>query len=83
MKKGKRTYNKMLHLLDYGRYKQLCIDYSATYGVKLILVNPAYTSKIGKQKYMKPLKLSVHKAAAYVIARRGQGYTDEYIENVA
>ena len=83
MKKGKRAYNKMLHLLDYGRYKQLCIDYSATYGVKLILVNPAYTSKIGKQKYMKPLKLSVHKAAAYVIARRGQGYTDEYIENVA
>ena len=77
IRKGKRSYNKMLHLLDYGRYKQLCQDYCATHGVMLKMVNPAYTSKIGKQKYSKARKLVVHNCAAYVIARRGQGYQDE------
>ena len=69
IRKGKRSYNKMLHLLDYGRYKQLCQDYCATYGVTLKMVNPAYTSKIGKQKYAGKRKLTIHNAAAYVIAR--------------
>ena len=78
IKKGKRRYNEMLHLLDYSRYKQFCTDYCATYGVMLKLVSPAYTSRIGKQKYAGKKKLSVHNAAAYVIARRGQGFKDEY-----
>ena len=79
VRKGKRKYNEMLHLLDYSRYKQFCKDYCATYGVMLKLVNPAYTSKIGKQKYAGKKKLTVHNAAAYVVARRGQGFKDEYI----
>lgn len=80
IRKGKRSYNKMLHLLDYGRYKQLCQDYCATYGVMLKMVNPAYTSKIGKQRYSKTRKLTVHNSAAYVIARRGQGFEDKHIK---
>lgn len=80
IKKGKRSYNKMLHLLDYGRYKQLVQDYCATYGVMLKMVSPSYTSKIGKQKYAGNRKLTVHNSAAYVIARRGQGYEDKYID---
>ena len=80
IRKGKRSYNKMLHLLDYGRYKQLCQDYCATYGVMLKMVNPAYTSKIGKQKYANNRKLTVHNSAAYVIARRGQGFEDRCIK---
>ena len=83
VRKGKRQYNEMLHLLDYSRYKQLCKDYCATYGVMLKLVNPAYTSKLGKQKYAGKNKLSVHNAAAYVIARRGQGFKDKYKKKVA
>ncbi len=83
IRKGKRSYNKMLHLLDYGRYKQLCQDYCATYGVMLKIVNPAYTSKIGKQKYAGNRKLTIHNSAAYVIARRGQGFKDKYIKKVA
>ena len=31
-----------------------------------------------KQKYCKQKKISVYSGAAYVIARRGQGYTDNY-----
>lgn len=78
VRKGKKQYNEMLHLLDYSRYKKMCEDYCATYGVMLKIVNPAYTSKIGKQKYADRRKLTVHNSAAYVIARRGQGFKDKY-----
>lgn len=78
VRKGKKQYNEMLHLLDYSRYKKMCEDYCATYGVMLKMVNPAYTSKIGKQKYADKKKLTVHNSAAYVIARRGQGFKDKY-----
>ena len=77
--KSNKSYNKMIHALDYSRYKQYCNDCAIVYGVMLIEVNPAYTSVIGKNKYGKGKKLCVHNAAAYVIARRGQGYTDEVI----
>lgn len=80
IRKGKRSYNKMLHLLDYSRYKRLCQDYCAMYGVVLKMVSPSYTSKIGKQKYAGKRKLTVHNAAAYVIARRGQGFEDKFLE---
>lgn len=71
-----KQYNRMLHLFDYHRYmfwlENLCIKY----GVRLAKVNPAYTSKIGKQKYSYDRKLTVHRAAAFVIARKGQGFKD-------
>ncbi len=50
------------------------------YGIRWIavfLVNPAYTSQMGKFKYMKPKGLSVHLAAAYVIARRRMGFSEK------
>ena len=77
IRRGKKQYNQMLHLLDYSRYKQFCEDYCKDKGVKLIEVNPAYTSQIGKQKYSYKKKLTVHDSAAYVIARKGQGYADK------
>ena len=74
-----KDYNRILHLFDYHRYlfwmENLCIKY----GVELIKVNPAYTSKIGKQKYSNRKKLTVHRAAAFVIARRGQGFIDRLV----
>lgn len=74
-----KDYNRMLHLFDYHRYlfwmENLCIKY----GVELIKVNPAYTSKIGKQKYSNSKKLTVHRAAAFVIARRGQGFINRLV----
>lgn len=71
-----KKYNRMLHLFDYHRYtfwlENLCIKY----GVNLRKVNPAYTSVIGGKKYSHDRKLTVHRAAAFVIARRGQGFED-------
>lgn len=75
-KKGKE-YNKMIHTFDYSRYKSTFENCCKKNGVELILVNPAYTSKIGDKKYKDLKKLTIHQAAAYVIGRRGQGYKDK------
>ena len=45
-------------------------------GVETIKVNPAYTSIIGKYKYQKQFGLTVHQAAAMVIARRGYKFKE-------
>lgn len=78
-KGDRKNYDRMLHLFDYHRYlfwlENLCIKY----GVGLRRVNPAYTSKIGKQKYSNSRKLTVHRAAAFVIARKGQGFEDKLV----
>ena len=77
-KKGK-AYNRMLHKFDYSRYKRTLENCSHRKNVELIEVNPKNTSKIGKQKYSERMKLSVHQAASYVIARKGQGYSDRLV----
>lgn len=74
--RGKR-YNRMIHLLDYSRYKDTLLNSAVRNGIDLILVNPAYTSKIAKEKYCDNRKLNVHVGAAYVIARKGQGFKDK------
>jgi IS605 OrfB family transposase len=40
-------------------------------GFQIKKVNPAYTSVIGRFKYMKKHGISVHEAASFVIGRRG------------
>ena len=75
--KGKE-YNKMIHTFDYSRYKKTFESCCFRHDVCLIKINPAYTSKIAKQKYCDKKKLTVHQGASYVIARKGQGYVDKY-----
>ena len=77
-KQGK-AYNRMLHKFDYSRYKKTLENCSHRKKVELLEVNPKNTSKIGKQKYSNRMKLSVHQAASYVIARKGQGYIDKLV----
>ena len=45
-------------------------------GIEVISVNPAYTSFIGLVNHAKRQGLSVHQAAALVIARRGCGFRE-------
>ncbi len=44
--------------------------------VKVEVVDPSYSSIIGKEKYSKSKGLSTHLSASYVIARRGMSFTD-------
>ena len=74
-----RKYNKMIHTLDYSRFESTVKNMAVRQGIDLIEVNPAYTSKIAKQKYCSMRKIPIHNGAAYVIARRGQGCKDKYI----
>ena len=46
-------------------------------GVAVFEVNPAYTSQIGKMKYMKRFGISIHEAASFVIARRAMGFKEK------
>ena len=78
-KNGKR-YNRMLGAFDYSRYKTLLTDICFNNKVALDLINPVNTSKTGIQKYSDNMKLTSHKAAAFVIARRHQGFKDKYIK---
>lgn len=73
MSKAKR---RMLSGLSYAQYPQFTAAKCFRLGVQLLVVNPAYTSVIGRIKYAVPYGRSVHLAAAGVIARRGQGLSE-------
>ena len=75
-----KEYNKMIHAFDYSRYKKSFEDCCFRRNANLIKVNPAYTSKIAKQKYCEQKKLVIHQGASFVIARKGQGFIDKYIK---
>ena len=63
--------NVQLSSFPYAKIKTLIKARARDAGIEVLEVNPAYTSVIGKAKYSKRLGISVHRAAAYVIARRG------------
>ena len=75
-----KEYNKMIHAFDYSRYKKSFEDCCFRRNANLTKVNPAYTSKIAKQKYCEQKKLVIHQGASFVIARKGQGFIDKYIK---
>lgn len=56
------AYKKITDAVTAGAYKQ---------GIYVYRINPAYTSQIGKMKYMKKYSMSIHEAASYAIGRRG------------
>lgn len=63
--------------LAYSKYKQLAEAKASRKGVELIMIDPAYTSVAGSVKYAVRLGITVHQAAAGVIARRAQGYSEK------
>ena len=62
------AYNKMISAIKSRAEKR---------GVAIFEVNPAYTSQIGKIKYMKRFGISIHEAASFVIARRAMGFKEK------
>jgi IS605 OrfB family transposase len=60
----------MLSAFTYRRFAQVLAARAIDAGIEVITVNPAYSSKIGRQKYARRYGLSVHMAAAFVLARR-------------
>ena len=74
--KKNKKYNEMIHSLAYRQFINY-IEYAGHYHFVLVKrVNPTWTSWLAKQLYCPKMKLNTHIGAAFVIARRGQGYKD-------
>ena len=76
LRKQGRKYNKMIHSLAYRQFVDKIEQRAYRSAVSVRHVNPAWTSWLAKQLYCPTMKLNTHVGAAYVIARRGQGYKD-------
>jgi IS605 OrfB family transposase len=70
-KKMGKKFNRMAHNFVYRRMIEAIKSCALKSGVEVIEVPAAYTSIVGKLKYIKMYSLSVHNAAAMVIGRLG------------
>ena len=71
-----RKYNRMLSSFSYGKTKAYFLSRGYRQGVEVHQVNPAYSSVIGRVKFMERYGLSVHQPAALVLARRLLGCSE-------
>src|SRR5208283_2122206 len=70
------TYARMLSGFAYSTFFTMLDRGAFRAGVRVYSVNPAYTSVIGRNNYMSRHGISPHEAAALVIARRVQKYSE-------
>ena len=61
----------------YAKATQLILSRALKKQISVIQVNPKFTSFIGEYKYAATYGLSVHQAAALVIARRAMGFSEK------
>lgn len=69
-----KDYNRMISSLKFGLFKRCLLSKATKEGVSVHRVNPYNTSKIARASYTDRMKLNVHDAASYVIARRFYQY---------
>lgn len=69
-----KDYNRMINSLKFGLFKRCLLSKATKEGVAVQVVNPYNTSKIARASYTDRMKLNVHDAASYVIARRFYQY---------
>ena len=82
-KSGKK-YKTMLSSFFYGTFRNYIERNCYKHDIELIKVNPVYSSLIGLVNHSYNKKLTIHQAAALVIARRGQFSTEKkmYVEKM-
>ena len=69
-------YRRMLSSFSYSKVKAYFISRGYREGVEVKQVNPAFSSVVGRVKFMERYGLSVHQAAALVLARRLLGCSE-------
>ena len=74
--RGDKKYNRMLSGLVYDGLRAALVSRAEKQGVRVIFVNPAFTSVIGMVKYMARYGLNSATSAAMVIARRAMGFSE-------
>lgn len=73
---GNPRYARMLSSFTYHEVTRFIISAAAQNGVEVGVVNPAYTSVIGRAKFCKRYGLSIHESAALCIGRRFLGVSE-------
>ncbi|KXB06398.1 hypothetical protein AKJ51_03755 [candidate division MSBL1 archaeon SCGC-AAA382A20] len=68
--------NSNQHEFSHKKFLEAVKRRAEREGVKVREINPAYTSIIGKHKYVSYYHITIHQAAALVVARRGQGFSE-------
>ena len=71
-----RKYSRMLSSFSYGKIKAYFLSRGYREGVEVHQVNPAFSSVIGRVKFMERYGLTVHQAAALALARRLLGFSE-------
>ena len=71
-----RRYSRMLSSFSYGKTQACFLSRGHREGVGIHQVNPAFSSVVGRVKFMERYGLSVHQAAALVLARRLLGCSE-------
>ena len=65
-----KKYARMLSSFTYSKVKAFILSRAHRSGVQVYQVNPAYSTVIGRVKFMERYGLTTHQAAALVLARR-------------
>ena len=68
--------SRTLSSFGYGRFREYMVSRGQREGVEVVGVSPAFSSVMGRVKYMERHGLSVHQAAAWVLARRLLGCSE-------
>ncbi|GGM28142.1 hypothetical protein GCM10011351_12550 [Paraliobacillus quinghaiensis] len=74
---GNKKANRRMSQFAYNKIVMAIKSRADKVGVEIYEVNPAYTSQIGKMKYMKRFGISIHESASYTIARRAMGFKEK------
>jgi hypothetical protein len=75
-----KSFRRTIAGIPTGRFRELLVGMATNAGLWVVAVDPAYTSKWGRQHWLAPLHrtspatATVHHAAAVVIGRRGLGH---------
>lgn len=77
--KGGKRFRRTVSGLPTAKFRQRLVAMAATAGIAVIAVDPAYTSRWGRQHWLPALQASDptmdgHRAAAVVIGRRSLGF---------
>lgn len=71
-----KEQNKQLSSFAYKKFRESAFTQGRKFEFAVYMTNPAYTSFIGKVKYMKKYGISIHSSAAYVIGLRCMSESD-------
>lgn len=76
MRYGNKAGNRHASLFASRQIDASAMNQGYRRGFEVYQVNPAYTSLIGKVKFMRPMGVSIHMAASYAIGLKAMGRLD-------